>query len=100
MVFPWDKTSRTGRDTGFSYTCAVNLELWIKVNKIAEVGDTGETFFTFTFITHKRQQICLPSFGISNKSANNNNTIQIFTLRKIHTIKNVFKGGKKPLFHN
>lgn len=56
MVFPWDKTSRTGRDTGFSYTCAVNLELWIKVNKIAEVGETGETFFTFTFITHKRQK--------------------------------------------
>jgi len=27
MVFLWDKTSRTGRDTVFSYSCAVNLGL-------------------------------------------------------------------------
>ncbi len=40
-------TSRTGRDTGFSYTCAVNLGLWTKVNKITEGGEAGVTFFTF-----------------------------------------------------
>lgn len=59
-------TSRTGRDTGFGYTCAVNLGLWTKVNKITEGGEAGVTFFTFTLITLRLQQIYLPSFGISN----------------------------------
>lgn len=95
MVFPWDKTSRTGRDTGFSYTCAVNLGLWTKVNKNRwGRRDSGNIFHIY--LHNSQMATYLPAiFWYSNKCANNNNTIKIFTLRKMYLKE---KKKKKNLY--